>query len=80
MTQEDFQKWKRRWYKTVPRCADFVCCHELTSCAVELQCGETIYPTWTFYREEGREHFTCTDVGCIDCLRNHDCKRRRYEI
>ncbi len=80
MTREEFEIWKRKWYNTVPRCTDFVCCHEMTSCGIERQCGDcTIYPTWKFFREGGREHFTCTDVGCIDCLRNHDCNRRRYD-
>ncbi len=77
MTQEAFKQWKRWWFETVPQCHTFVCCHELTTCGVELQCGDcTIYPTWKFFGE-GREHFTCTDVDCSDCLRNHECLKER---
>jgi len=78
MKQKDFEDWKRNWFKYVPQCFDFVCCHEMTSCGVERFCGDcTIYPTWNTAIEKKFKIPTCNDVGCDDCLRNHDCKRRK---
>ena len=75
MTMEEFKEWKKKWYKTVPRCDDFVCCHELTACGVDYLCGDcTIYETWKLPRY-GK--VTCTDVGCEDCFEKYSCKRGR---
>ncbi len=77
MTFKDYNKWKRKWYCTVPRCTQFVCCHEMTLCGVDHLCGDsTIYPTWNYYQDVHIFKETCTDVGCEDCLRNHDCPIR----
>lgn len=72
-----FETWKRQWFKYIPKCADFVCCHELSSCGVDKFCGDsTIYPTWNDAVERHLTKPTCTNVGCADCLRNHDCEKR----
>lgn len=76
MTREEFEKWKANWYKTVPRCDDFVCCHELTACGVDYLCGDcTIYETWQRYRNTLTDKVTCTDVNCTDCFEKYECKR-----
>lgn len=78
MSKEEFEMWKKKWYDTVPRCDDFICCHELTACGVDYLCGDcTIYLTWKHYQETYTDRITCTDVSCDDCLRNYDCKKRK---
>ena len=46
MTEEEFKNWKKDWYKRVPKCENFVCCHELMSCGIKIFCGDcSIYDT-----------------------------------
>jgi hypothetical protein len=77
---KEFEEWKRNWYKTVPRCTQFVCCHELTACGVNYLCGDcTIFPTWEYYQQTRTNKVTCTDVSCEDCLKNHNCERTYHD-
>lgn len=77
MTREDFEEWKQWWYRMVPRCENFICCHELTSCGIDRLCGDcTVYETWQNYRDILSNKVTCTDVGCEDCMLKYDCIRR----
>ncbi len=76
MTREEFKEWKVNWYKTIPRCDDFVCCHELTVCGIDYLCGDcTIYEIWQQYRDTLTGKVTCTDVDCMDCLEHYDCHK-----
>jgi hypothetical protein len=76
-TRQDFEEWKNWWYKTVPRCNDFICIHELTSCGVDYICGDsTRYEMWLQWRDLLCGKCICTDVGCEDCILKYDCKER----
>jgi hypothetical protein len=69
MTGLEFEKWKEDWYKRVPKCKDFSCCHELMSCGIKIFCGDcSIYDTYA--RE--KDHKECTIVGCDDCMMKYD--------
>ncbi len=71
-TREEFLEWKKNWYEKIPKCKDFVCCHELTSCGVELLCGDcSIYETW----DKMYDKITCIDTNCMDCMLKHECSK-----
>lgn len=71
MTESEFKEWKEHWYRKVPKCDKFVCCHELMSCGIKIFCGDcSIYDTYS--RDE--KPVECTTVGCDDCMIKHDCK------
>ena len=73
---EDFVRWQKQWYKTIPKCGDFSCIHELTSCGVDRLCGDcTILEMWKVPKHK----VICDDVGCEDCMRRYDCKMRKLE-
>jgi hypothetical protein len=75
MSKNEFTFWKEEWFLRVPKCKDFVCCHELTSCAVKFLCGcgslYDIYKTQEVPLE-------CSEVSCSDCLLKYEC-RQIYE-
>ena len=71
MTEEEFKDWKKDWYKRVPGCENFVCCHELMSCGIKIFCGDcSIYDTYT--RDSNPRE--CDIVGCDDCFIKYECK------
>ena len=71
MTEDQFKEWKKDWYKRVPGCENFVCCHELMSCGIKIFCGDcSIYDTY-IRDKHPRE---CTMVGCDDCFMKYECK------
>lgn len=71
MIEEEFKDWKKDWYNSVPKCENFVCCHELMSCGIKIFCGDcSIYGTYI----KDRDPIECTTVGCNDCLTKYSCK------
>jgi len=77
MTELEFKEWKDDWYKRVPKCKDFICCHELMSCGIKIFCGDcSIYGTYIMDKDP-RE---CATVGCNDCIMKYECKDYKIEI
>lgn len=71
MTISEFEEWKKDWYEKVPKCKNFVCCHELMSCGIKIFCGDcSIYNT--YIRDKCPKE--CTTVGCDDCIMKYECK------
>jgi hypothetical protein len=71
MNEKEFQFWKEEWFLYVPKCKDFVCCHELTSCAIKPLCGcGSIYNTY----KSQEIPLECLEVTCNDCLSKYECK------
>lgn len=71
MTESEFKEWKKDWYKRVPKCDKFVCCHELMSCGIRIFCGDcSIHSTY----ERDKDPQECTIVGCDDCMLKYECK------
>lgn len=76
MDEKQFNKWKRKWFDEVPKCRSFVCCHELTSCAIRPLCGcGSIYET---YRQQTNPE-ECLTVTCEDCIKKYTCNRYKRE-
>jgi len=76
MNEEEFFQWKRNWFKRIPKCIDFACCHELSSCAIKPLCGcGSIFQTYQ-YQIRPEECFT---VDCSDCLNKHECTKENNE-
>ena len=84
-TIADFEAWATTWYTQVPKCQDFICCHELNSCGINRACGPcSRYETMA----RGIAFDICEDVDCIDCDNRHDCmygrldekQRKKYEL
>ena len=72
ITKEQFEIWKKFWFERIPKCKDFVCCHEMTSCAINFLCGcGSIYETYS-KQKHPRE---CTTVGCADCMLKYECEK-----
>jgi hypothetical protein len=71
MTESEFKEWKADWYKKVPKCDKFVCCHELMSCGIQLFCGDCSIHS-TYARDKNPQE--CTRVGCDDCMLKYECK------
>lgn len=69
-TSEQFDEWCKQWYREVPECEDFSCCHELMSCGINFGCGDcSIYPTM----QTGCSNI-CTNVDCLDCNMKYECE------
>jgi hypothetical protein len=84
-TIEDFEAWKKTWHLEVPKCPDFVCCHELDSCGISRACGQcSRFGTMS----RGVASDICEDVDCIDCVKRHECmygrldekQRKKYDL
>lgn len=72
-TKREFNAWVKEWYKTVPKCSKFRCCHELMSCGIAVACGDcSRYET--MLKGAGR---ICNEVSCIDCLSREQCKNAK---
>jgi hypothetical protein len=72
MSKIEFESWKKEWFLRVPKCKDFACCHELTTCAIKPLCGcGSIYST--YHSQECSTE--CLEVTCADCFNKYDCKR-----
>ncbi len=70
MSKEEFEDWKREWNLKVPKCSDFSCVHELSSCAIELLCSQG--SIWNTYSKQKHPQ-ECTTVSCIDCFHRYSC-------
>ena len=71
MTEEEFKEWKKDWYKRVPKCENFVCCHELMSCGIKIFCGDcSIHGVYAM----DKNPMECDTVGCDDCFIKYECK------
>ena len=67
-----FERWKKEWYETVPKCKDFTCVHDLMSCGISIICGDcSIYETF----KRGNWYYVCQTVSCMDCTKRYTCKR-----
>lgn len=72
-TEAEFEKWKKDWFKTVPKCDDFACCHELMSCGIYVACGScSLHRTMA----AGVADRICEDVDCSNCC-DYECKEKR---
>ena len=70
LTKEEFSQWKEEWNLRIPKCKDFICCHELNSCAVDRLCSQgSMYETY----KRQTSPVECDDVTCGDCMRREDC-------
>ena len=75
-TEKDFNVWKKQWYNTIPRCKDFRCIHELSSCGINYVCGDcSIWDTF----KKGLWDGVCDNVNCVDCMRRHGCDKTDKE-
>ncbi len=73
LSKEKFDEWKLNWYDSVPKCRDFVCCHELMSCGIGILCGDcTLYNTW---KKNIYSAYKCTTVYCADCRNKYTCQK-----
>lgn len=78
-SKDDFENWKLKWYDEVPKCRDFVCCHELMSCGIDILCGDcSILDTWK-KRIKDPNVYTCTTVYCADCLKKYTCEKLKLD-
>ena len=70
LNKEEFENWKEEWNLRIPKCKDFICCHELDSCAIDRLCSQgSIYET---YKQQSIPT-ECTNVDCMDCIKHYDC-------
>lgn len=70
MTKNEFEKWKLNWFLRVPKCFNFHCCHELTSCAINPLCGcGSLYETYKLQECP----LECLEVTCDDCMLKNEC-------
>ena len=71
LSKGDFEKWKLNWFMRVPKCFNFMCCHELTSCCVDYLCGcGSIYETY----KNQECPLECFEVDCDDCMNKYECE------
>ncbi len=76
MTESEFNEWKKDWYQRIPKCEEFLCCHELMSCGIKILCGDcSIYET---YRKASNLK-ECITVGCNDCMLKYKCNDYKSE-
>jgi hypothetical protein len=69
-TKEEFEEWLKLWRVLIPKCNDFICCHDSDSCCINFACGEGSIVE-TMRRGTGS---ICESVNCIDCLKRYTCK------
>ncbi len=77
MTKKEFKVWKTEWKYRIPKCKNFICCHEMTSCAIDYLCSEG--SIWETYSRQ-KHPMECTGVGCADCMSKYTCKEIKNGI
>ncbi len=74
MNKKEFEFWKKDWLKRIPKCQDFVCCHETSNCAIRPLCGcGSIYETYKSQKDPEE----CNTIDCMDCMLRWECNRPR---
>jgi hypothetical protein len=68
-TNKEFEEWLRLWRIMVPKCIDFICCHDSDSCCINFACDGSMVSTM----RRGTSCI-CESVNCIDCLKKYHCK------
>ena len=74
MSETQFEQWKKEWNLRIPKCSEFVCCHELGTCAILFLCSQgSIYSTYKSQKDPKE----CNNVSCIDCVLRYECNKRK---
>ena len=74
MSEKEFYAWKKDWFRRIPNCEKFNCCHEIMTCAITPLCGcGSIYET---YKKQSMPR-ECDTVSCDDCFEKYECNKNK---